>query len=147
MRQWRNSFVAAAAIGISVGLAAAPAVGQEAKIDTLKQLFAALGRCWQSPALAQGSTGMQITVLVSFRRDGSIIGKPKITFESPEASDADRLAYRVAVMETLQRCTPLPFTEGLAGAMAGRPITMRFDDRRNQPKQKEKQAWLSPKIR
>jgi hypothetical protein len=147
MLSWRASFVAAAAVGIAVGLAAAPAVGQEAKIDTLKELFAALGRCWRSPALAQGSAGMQITVLVSFRRDGTIFGKPKVTFESPEASDADRLAYRVAVMETLQRCTPLPFTEGLAGAMAGRPITMRFDDRRNPPKPKEKQAWLSPKIR
>lgn len=140
-----TSLVAAAAVGMSLG-AAAPACGQEAKIDTLKEMFAALGRCWQSPALPQGSAGMQITVLVSFRRDGSIFGQPKITFESPEASDADRLAYRVAVMETLQRCTPLPFTEGLAGAMAGRPITMRFDDRRNQPKPTEKRAWLSPKI-
>uniref|UniRef100_Q07MX9 TonB C-terminal domain-containing protein n=1 Tax=Rhodopseudomonas palustris (strain BisA53) TaxID=316055 RepID=Q07MX9_RHOP5 len=146
MQPWRSSFVAAA-IGISLGLTAAPAIGQEARIDTLKELFATLGRCWRAPALAQGSAGMQITVLVSFRRDGSILGKPKVTFESADASDSDRLAYRVAVMETLQRCTPLPFTEGLAGAMAGRPITMRFDDRRNQPKPKEKQAWLSPKIR
>jgi len=146
MRPRHPSFVAAAAIGISLGLAAAPAAGQDARIDTLKELFAALGRCWKSPALSQGSAGMQITVLVSFRRDGSVLGKPRITFESPEASDDDRLAYRVAVMETLQRCAPLPFTEGLAGAMAGRPITMRFDDRRNQPKPTEKRAWLSPKI-
>ena len=106
-----------------------------------KELFAALGRCWQcAAAAAQGSAGMQITVLVSFRRDGSILGKPRITFESPEASDADRLAYRVAVMETLQRCTPLPFTEGLGGRHGRPPITMRFDDRRNQPKPTEKQS-------
>ena len=32
------------------------------------------------------------------------------------------LQYRIAVMETLQRCTPLPFTEGLGGAVAGRPL-------------------------
>jgi hypothetical protein len=147
MQSWRNGIVAAVVIGAAIWSAGSPAIGQEAKIDTLKELFGALGRCWRSPPLAQGSAGMQITVLVSFRRDGSILGKPKVTFESPEASDADRLAYRVAVMETLQRCTPLPFTEGLAGAMAGRPITMRFDDRRNQPKPKEKQAWLSPKTR
>ena len=121
MQLWRSSLLAAAVIGTALWLPPDPAIGQEAKIDTLKEMFAALGRCWQSPALAQGYAGMQITVLVSFRRDGTILGKPKITFESPEATDADRLAYRVAVMETLQRCTPLPFTEGLAGAMAGRP--------------------------
>ncbi|MCK7473409.1 MAG: hypothetical protein MZV49_07520 [Rhodopseudomonas palustris] len=60
---------------------------------------------------------MQITVMVSFRRDGSIFGKPKITFESDEAGDDQRLAYRVAVMETLQRCTPLPLTEAWAAPL------------------------------
>jgi hypothetical protein len=145
MRLRRTTWIAAALIGSAVWSPCSPAIGQEAKIDTLKQVFAALGRCWRPPALSRGSAGMQITVLVSFRRDGSILGKPRITFETPEASDADRLAYRVSVMETLQRCTPMPFTESLAGAMAGRPITMRFDDRRNQPKPTEKRAWLSPK--
>lgn len=56
---------------------------------------------------------MQITVLVSFTRSGEILGKPRITFESPEAGRDDSLAYRVAVMEALQRCTPLPFTPSM----------------------------------
>ena len=89
---------------------------------------------------------MQITVLVSFRRDGSIFGQPKITFESPEASDADRLAYRVAVMETLQRCTPMPFTEAMGGAVAGRPFAVQFRNRKLSPPPIEKRAWLTPKI-
>ena len=49
------------------------------------------------------------------------------------ASDNDRLQYRIAVMETLQRCTPLPFTEGLGGAVAGRPFAVPFRTRKRPP--------------
>jgi hypothetical protein len=77
---------------------------------------------------------------VAFNRSGEILGQPRITYESETASDDDRLAYRKAVMETLQRCTPLAFTEGLGGAIAGRPIALRFDDRRKPPKPKERNA-------
>ncbi len=66
-------------------------------------------------------------MIVSFTRDGNILGRPKITYESEKATDNDRLLYRIAVMETLQRCTPMPFTEGMGGAVAGRPFAIRFD--------------------
>ncbi len=65
---------------------------------------------------------VDITVVVSFKRTGEILGHPRITYESEQADDNDRLLYRIAVMEALQRCTPLPFTEGMAGAAAGRPF-------------------------
>jgi hypothetical protein len=93
--------------------------------------------------LPPGDPGMQITVLFSFKRNGEILGKPRITFESASASDADRIAYRTAIMETLQRCAPMPFTDSMGGAIAGRLITFRFDDRRNLPKPTEKRAWLT----
>jgi hypothetical protein len=118
------------------------ALDDGAKIDTLKDMFARLGQCWRPPALPQGHPGMQITVLFSFQRNGAILGKPRITFQSPEASEADSIAYRTAVMETLQHCTPMPFTESMGGAIAGRPLTMRFDDRRNLPKPIERRACL-----
>ena len=44
-------------------------------------------------------------------------GKPIITFESPDASDEERLQYRISLAEALKRCTPLPFTEALGNAM------------------------------
>ena len=56
--------------------------------------------------------------------------------------DFDRLAYRIAVMEALQRCTQMPFTETMAGAAAGRPFAVQF---RNAKPKEEKRAWLSPK--
>ena len=71
---------------------------------------------------------------------------PKITYESEQATDNDRLTYRIAVMEALQRCTPMPFTEGMAGAVAGRPFAVRFHNRKPPPQPIEKRAWLTPKI-
>ena len=120
----------------------APAESQQ--LDTIKDVVVRIHRCWRPPLLSQANP-MDITVIVSFNREGAILGHPKITYESEQASDNDRLQYRIAVMETLQRCTPLPFTEGLGGAVAGRPFAIPFRTRKSPPKTEEKRAWLSPK--
>ena len=119
-----------------------PAIPEPDQVDNLKALFKRLLSCWRPPLRA--SAAIDITVLVSFDRSGNILGHPKITYESEQATDNDRLLYRVAVMETLQRCTPMPFTQGMGGASAGRPFTIRFTPRKPQPT--EKRAWLSQKI-
>jgi hypothetical protein len=122
-------------------LAPSGAVAQNARqLDTLQDLFKQVFRCWRSPRLPDGDLGMQITVQVTFNRGGEILGQPRITYESETATDGDRLAYRTAVMATLQRCTPLAFTDGFAGAIAGQPIRLRFDDRRKPAKPKERDA-------
>jgi len=114
-------------------------------LDSLKDIFARLHSCWKPPPLSAANP-TDITVIVSFNREGVILGHPRITYESEQASDNDRLRYRIAVMETLQRCTPLPFTEGLGGAVAGRPLAVPFRTRKRPPKPEEKRAWLIQKI-
>ncbi len=123
----------------------APVQGEE-RLDTIKDVFAKLRTCWKPPPASRANPGIDITVIVSFNRDGNILGHPRVTYESEEATDNDRLMYRIAVMETLQRCVPLPFTEGMAGAIAGRPFTLQFHNRKPSPKPVEKRAWLTPKI-
>jgi hypothetical protein len=113
-----------------------------APVNTIKEVFEKLRRCWRPP-VAEGINPMDITVIVSFNRSGAILGHPKITYESAEATDHDRLVYRIAVMDTLQRCTPMPFTDSMAGAVAGRPFAVLF---RSVKPQGEKRVWLSPKI-
>jgi hypothetical protein len=44
-----------------------------------------------------------------------------------------RDSYHHAIIAALERCTPLPFTTELGGAIAGRPIAIRFVDNREQP--------------
>ena len=121
------------------------ASAQPQQLDTIKDVYAKLYSCWQPPAASRANP-MDITVIVSFNREGAILGQPKITYESANAGDNDRIAYRIAVMETLQRCAPLPFTEGLGGAVAGRPFAVTFRTRKRPPKPEEKKAWLIPKI-
>ena len=113
------------------------------RVDNTKEVFAKLRTCWKPPPASRANPGIDITVIVSFNRAGDILGHPKITYESEQATDNDRLAYRVAVMEALQRCTPMPFTEGMGGAVAGRPFAVRFQIRKPPPKPIEKSAWLT----
>src|SRR5271154_1562303 len=116
------------------------------QVDNIKQVMEKLGTCWRPPPPSQANPDIEITVIVSFKRDGTILGHPKITYESEQATDNDRLKYRIAVMETLQRCTPMPFTEAMAGAVAGRPFAIRFQNRKPPPQPTEKRAWLLQKI-
>jgi hypothetical protein len=111
-----------------------------AQTNTLQEIFENLKHCWKPPKLSPSHAGMEVTVLVSFTRSGEILGHPRITYESPDATDDDRLQYRIAVMNTLEACTPMPFTDGLGNAVAGRPFTVRFDDRRHKPKPIERQT-------
>jgi hypothetical protein len=119
--------------GAALALAAlaSDAVAEPARLNTIKDMGTALQACWVPPPIDQSRPGMQITVQMSFKRNGELLGQPRITFESAGASDDERLAYRLAVAEMLKRCSPLPFTDALGNAVAGRPFTMRFiDDRK-----------------
>jgi hypothetical protein len=126
-------------------LPVATAHTEPGQIDNIKEAFERLRTCWKPPPASRANPDVEITVIVTFTRDGNIFGRPKITYESENATDNDRLEYRIAVMETLQRCTPMPFTEGMGGAVAGRPFAVRFQNRKRPPPTQEKRAWLTPK--
>jgi hypothetical protein len=130
----RRLFLISVAAFWLVGLIPAPA--QPAQVNTIADVFARLGTCWRPPDVTRAHPGIDITVIVSFTRAGEILGRPRITYESEQADDNDRLLYRIAVMEALQRCTPMPFTEGMAGAAAGRPFAIRFHNRKPSPAEK-----------
>ena len=130
-------FAAALLLFASTGAQAQPA-----QVDSIKEAYARFSQCWKPPPISRANA-IDITVIVSFKRSGEILGRPRITFESEQATDNDRLLYRVAVMEALQRCTPMPFTESMAGAVAGRPFAIQFHTK--PPKPVEKRAWLPQK--
>jgi hypothetical protein len=126
---------AAAVLLLGINSAAA----QDAPVNTIQDIFQHLRTCWKPPPPAKARP-IDITVVVSFNRAGNILGHPRITYESAEASDSDRLQYRIAVMEALQRCTPVPFTDAMAGAAAGRPFAIQFRNRKTSPPTQERRA-------
>jgi hypothetical protein len=146
-RRRKQSIRLAAALLLlsSSGAGAEPGLAEAGQVNTIKEAFERLGSCWRPPPASRASP-MDITVIVSFTRAGEILGRPKITYESEQATDDDRLQYRIAVMEALQRCAPMPFTESMGGAVAGHPFAVRFRNRKSNPQPTEKRAWLTPKI-
>lgn len=99
-------------------------------LDTITDLFAVLRSCWSPPADTAGSH-LQISVSFSFKRSGELLGAPRLTFATPGASTASRVYYLDAIKASLQACLPLSFTAGLGGAIAGRPIMVRYVDNRD----------------
>jgi hypothetical protein len=134
-RRGGKLLLAAAMLLLGVSNAAA----EDAQVNTIQDIFRHLRTCWRPPPLAKARP-LDITVVVSFNRAGNILGHPRITYESAEASDSDRLQYRIAVMEALQRCTPMPFTDAMGGAAAGRPFAIQFRSRKTSPPTQERRA-------
>jgi len=107
-------------------------------LDTIGDLFAALRSCWLPPAADSAWQGMQMSVRFSFKRTGEIIASPRMTYATAGVSADTRAAYLKAINASLDACMPLKFTGGLGGALAGRPIAIRYVDNRELGKQAEK---------
>jgi hypothetical protein len=104
-------------------------------LDTIGDLFAALRSCWSPPPADSARQGMQMTVRFSFKRSGEIIGTPRLTFATAGVPADTRATYLKAIDASLAGCAPLKFTGGLGGALAGRPIAIRYVDNRDLGKQ------------
>ena len=111
----------------SLALADASAEGiqPEHPFDSVREIRARLRACWISP---QMHTTTQVTVRLSLKRNGEILGQPLISYQSPGASEDERMALRSAVAAALARCAPLPISETLGGILAGRPIVVKLGE-------------------
>ena len=95
----------------------------EKPVNSINEMFSALYACWQPP---QGTEGMSITLRFSLRRDGTLIGKPQTTFTSKINNNELSKAFVISILEALHKSLPLPFTDSMGGAVAGRPLALRF---------------------
>ena len=98
---------------------------EEKPLDSIGAMYAALRACWVPPPKDSARHGMEYTIRFALKRDGEIIAPPRVTYASHDAPEEVRDVYRDAV-----NATPLHFTDGMAGAVAGRPIAIRFVDDR-----------------
>ena len=104
-------------------------------LNTIGDLFAALRSCWSPPPADSAREGMQMSVRFSFKRSGEIIASPRMTYSTEGVSTDTRATYLKAINASLNACVPLKFTGGLGGALAGRPIAIRYVDNRDLGKQ------------
>jgi hypothetical protein len=99
-------------------------------LDSIAQMYAALRACWEPPLKDKARHGMQYTIRFALKRDGEMVAPPRVTYASHDAPSEVRDVYRDAVNATPARCTPLHFSKNMGGAVAGRPIAIRFVDDR-----------------
>jgi hypothetical protein len=100
-------------------------------LATIGDLFTALRSCWSPPPSDIAREGMQMSVRFSFKRSGEIIATPRVTYATAGVPADTRATYLKAINTSLAACTPLKFTGGLGGALAGRPIAIRYVDNRD----------------
>lgn len=100
-------------------------------IDTIAALFKTLRACFVPPLEDQARAGTQVALRLSFKRSGEVIAAPRWTYTSPDTPGEARKLYRDAVTASLTRCAPLHFSKGMAGAIAGRPIAIRYVENRD----------------
>jgi hypothetical protein len=101
-----------------------------AALNTIRDVFSALRACWVPPEKDAARSGTQITLRLSFNNRGEMISEPRTTYVTPDTPTDVRRDYWDAAIAALKRCTPLQFTDGLGGALAGRPFAIRFVDDR-----------------
>lgn len=100
-------------------------------LNTIRDVFSTLRTCWVPPEKDAARSGTQITLRLSFNSHGGMISEPRTTYVTPNTPADVRQVYWDAATTALKRCTPLQFTDGLGGALAGRPLAIRFVDDRS----------------
>ena len=116
---------AAIVSGIASIGASAQSVQAEHPINSVHEIRARLRACWISPAI---SAPPQVTVRLSLKQNGEILGQPLISYESPTVSEDERAALHAAVAAALARCAPLPISDALGGIIAGHPINVKLGE-------------------
>jgi hypothetical protein len=107
----------------------APPLDGRKLLNRLDEIGPLLSKCLQLPADSIARPGMRVTLRLAFTRDGAILGEPRFTFTTSAPPDV-KAAYQRAAVDMLNRCTPLPITKELGGAIAGRPFVIPIVDTR-----------------
>jgi hypothetical protein len=93
-------------------------------INLPSQIGESLRHCWTPPSTEPPQV-IEVTVRLSFSRDGAVIGKPRVVYVHPAVSELKE-AINTSVLQAIRACTPLPFTPSLGAAIAGRIIVVRL---------------------
>lgn len=67
-----------------------------------------------------GPPGSQVTITFMMKRDGSIFGKPRVTFSHLEGDAGTRQRFIDDAERAIDACLPLRITPALGEAIAGR---------------------------
>ena len=91
----------------------------------------ALGACLSSTPLAAGS---RVTITFMMKRDGSIFGRPRISYAHLEGDADAKGRFLDEAERAVDGCLPLAVTPALGAAIAGRMFSITLGRERPQPR-------------
>lgn len=119
--------------GVDQGLSGSvsPITGgfQGEAVDNISQVGPALRRCWNPPPMSGPNDGAMATVRFSLRRDGTVFGQPRVTWETRRSNPDLQAAFTASIMDAVRNCTPMRLSPRFGASIAGRPFTIRFHGR------------------
>jgi hypothetical protein len=109
----------AAALALSASVA--PAAGEAAPANTLMDMRRAVGACLSRTPVAAGS---RVTIMFMMKRDGSVFGRPRISYAHLEGDADARRRFLEEAERAVDSCLPVKVTPALGEAIAGRMFTI-----------------------
>ncbi|SEF91693.1 hypothetical protein [Bosea lathyri] len=99
------------------------------EVSRLSDIAPALRRCWDPPVIDGPNDGAMASVRFSLRRDGTLFGQPRVTWEARRNDPDLRERFTQSVVTAIRSCTPLRLSSSFGASIAGRPFTIRFHGR------------------
>ena len=119
-RRTVRRFASIGIVALALG-ARAQAAEAQSPVTRVHGVATGLAACWR-PAHDDD----QVTVRISFTREGAVIGEPRIVFVRSSGGRADDAALTDSMMAAIRDCTPLPFSARLGAAIAGQVLDIHF---------------------
>jgi len=94
----------------------------EEPANTLMDLRRQVAACLSRTPL--GSAGSRVTIVFMTKRDGSIFGKPRISFSHLEGDAEQKRRFVDEAERAVDACMPLKVTPALGAAIAGRMFSI-----------------------
>ena len=113
---------------LTVAMGPGPIPPPPSPLTRYPQVATALGACWRPPAASDDANWTDITMRVSFRRNGSVNGTPRIPYVGAGTAQA-KADLAESLLGALRACVPLPFSPSLGSAIAGEIYAIRFTNR------------------
>jgi hypothetical protein len=125
VRQMGRRLAAIAIVALGFGahaqLVQAQPVGAQPLVGRVHGIATGIAACWRPP-----HEDDQVTVRLSFTRDGAVIGEPRIVYARSSGGAADDSGLAQSMLTAVLDCTPLHFSLRLGSAIAGQVLDIRF---------------------
>jgi hypothetical protein len=111
----------------AIALASFPAAAQDGRqMERLAEVPPSFAKCWKTPEGLKSFERTEITARFGIKRNGELMGEPRITFSTLPPDTRARELLTEAALNAVKLCTPVNLSQSLGEAIAGKTISIRF---------------------